>query len=125
MSILLLIEDDCTILENTAELLAMEGYSVITANNGITGFEKVLTTRPHLIICDVLMPQMDGLQLLAKLGLHPELKMIPFIFYSAKTEKKDIKKGLDAGAYDYITKPCEIEHLLAAVKKCIKEKSSN
>jgi len=123
MPLLLLIEDNCTIRENTAELLMLEGYTVITASNGVKGFEKVTQLFPDLIICDVLMPEMGGLELLGKLGLHQKLKLIPLIFYSAKSEKKDIKEGLDAGAYDYIIKPCELENLLASIQKCCKEKN--
>lgn len=83
MPTLLLIEDNRTILENTAEPLAMEGFAIITANDSSKGFQKIVDYRPDLIICDVLMPEMDGLELLAKLGMHPELKKIPLIFYSA------------------------------------------
>lgn len=125
MPLLLLIEDNRTIRENTAELLVMEGYEVITANNGLNGFTKIVDHRPDLIICDVLMPQMGGLELLAKLGLQPELKRIPLVFYSAKSEKKDIQKGMDAGAYDYITKPCELRDLLLSIEKYFKEKKQS
>jgi DNA-binding response OmpR family regulator len=121
MPIILLIEDHGTILENTAELLEMEGHTVITAKNGIEGFQKILNYSPDLIICDVLMPKMGGLELLAKLGMHPEHKTIPLIFYSAKSEKKDIKTAMDAGAYDYVVKPCELNNLLASIRKCLSE----
>ena len=121
MNTLLLIEDNRTILENTAELLELEGYTVLTAANGKIGFQKIVDHRPDLIICDVLMPEMGGLELLEKLGMHPEFRTIPLIFYSAKSEKKDIRKGMDLGAYDYVTKPCELENLLASIRKCLKD----
>lgn len=122
MLTILLIEDNRIILENTAEFLEMEGYSVITAADGKKGFQKVIDVRPSLIICDVLMPGMGGLELLAKLGMHSSLKTIPVIVYSAKAEKKDIKNGMDLGAYDYIVKPSDLEDLLASIQKCLKER---
>ena len=117
---ILLVEDDRTICENTAEILEMEGYTVFTASNGKEGFQKIKTMLPDLIICDILMPEMGGLELLAKLGLHSELKTIPVIFYSAKAEKKDIKKAMGLGAYDYIVKPSDLNDLLASIRKCMK-----
>ncbi len=116
-----LIEDHADIMEGTAELLELEGYQVIMANNGKEGLEIIKRTPPDLIICDVLMPEMDGLALLACLGLDHDLKRIPFIFYSAKSEKKDIQKGLDAGADDYVVKPSELTNLLASIEKCLPE----
>lgn len=122
MPIILLIEDNITICENTKEFLDMEGYTVVTASNGHQGFQKIINLRPDLIICDILLPEMDGLALLAKLGVHTELKTIPLIFYSAKSEKKDIKVGMDLGAYDYIVKPSDLKDLLASVQKCLTAK---
>ncbi|MGB5553375.1 MAG: response regulator [Flavobacteriaceae bacterium] len=119
MPTLLIIEDNRTIRENTSELLEMEGYTVIAANNGKDGFHKISNFRPDLIICDILMPGMDGLELLRKLGLHHELKTIPIIFYSAKNEKKDIKTAMDLGAYDYIVKPSDLNDLIASIQKCL------
>ncbi len=119
MQTLLVIEDNRTIRENTAEFLEMEGYVVLTATNGINGFKKITDFRPDLIICDILMPEMGGLDLLAKLGLHKGLKTIPVIFYSAKSEKKDIKSAMDMGAYDYIVKPSDLQDLLASIRECL------
>ncbi|WP_281542234.1 response regulator transcription factor [Maribacter aestuarii] len=122
MTSIVLVEDNPTICENTAEILEMEGYTVITARNGKEGFQKIKANRPDIIICDVLMPEMNGLDLLAKLGLDSELKTIPFIFYSAKSERKDVQQGMDLGAYDYIVKPSDLGDLLASIQKCIKDK---
>ena len=116
---IVLIEDHTDILESTAELLELEGYQVITAKNGKEGLQKIKQTQPDLIICDVRMPEMDGLALLASLGLRKDLKWIPFIFYSARSEKSDIQIGLDAGADDYLIKPCELKKLLASIKNCL------
>lgn len=68
------------------------------------------------------MPEMCGLELLAKLGLHKDLKKIPFIFYSAKSEKKHIEEGMELGAYDYIVKPTDLTDLIASIKKCLTER---
>lgn len=125
MPTLLIIEDNRTILENTTELLEMEGYTVITANNGNKGFQMVLSHRPDLIICDVLMPEMGGLELLAKLGADSEHKMIPLIFFSAKSEQTDIKIGMDLGAYDYVVKPFRFELLLDSIRKCLNARKQN
>ena len=119
MPTIVLVEDNRTVCENTAEILEMEGYTVVTARNGKKGFQKIMELLPDLIICDILMPEMDGLELVAKLGLHSELKTIPVIFYSAKAEKKDIKEAMDLGAYDYIVKPSDLNDLLASIQKCM------
>ena len=122
MPTILLIEDDCTIRENTAEFLELEGYHTLTATNGKDGFEKIARHIPDLIVCDLLMPEMGGIELLARLGTLKHLKTIPLIIFSAKNEKKDIYKGMLLGAYDYIIKPSDLEDLLASIRKCLKSK---
>lgn len=114
---ILIIEDDQGIRGNTAELLQLEGYLVATASNGRTGLEKIKCETPDLILCDILMPEMDGFSVLGHVGQDPDLKRIPFIFFSAKSEKIDIKAGIDAGADDYLTKPFELEDLLTTIEK--------
>ena len=125
MPTILLIEDNRDILENTTELLEMEGYTVITAANGEDGFLKICSTCPNLIVCDILMPQISGLELLGKLGTHPQFKKIPVIFYSAKSEKTYIKKVMDMGAYDYIVKPTDLSDLFESIRKCLKDRVSS
>ena len=122
MTRILLIDDNATILENTAELLELEGYETISASNGREGLEKALRLVPDIILCDLLMPEMDGFTVLKRIGEHPDLKRIPFIFFSAKSEKIDIKMGLDSGADDYLTKPFELEGLLKSIEKCLLKK---
>ena len=119
MATILVVEDNRTILENTTELLEMEGYSVITAANGKEGYSKVLKFLPDLIVSDIWMPEMDGFELLKTLGTHADLKNIPLIFFSARSEKKDIKKGIDMGAYDFIVKPSDLSDLLVSIKNCL------
>lgn len=125
MSTILIIEDNRNIRENTAELLEMEEYNVITASDGKEGFQKILDLIPDLIICDILMPKMGGLELLAKLGMHNDLKTIPLIFFSVKSEKKDIKIAMGLGAYDYIVKPSDLKNLLVSIRKCLKNRKSS
>ena len=116
MKKLLLIEDDVTVRENTAELLELSNYDVLTASNGKLGIEKARQEVPDIIVCDIMMPEVDGYGVLEALGKNPETLNIPFIFLSAKTEHKDIRKGMDLGADDYLTKPFEEEELLSAIE---------
>jgi len=116
MKKLLLIEDDVTVRENTAELLELSNYDVITASNGRHGIEKAKQTHPDIIVCDIMMPEIDGYGVLDALSKDPNTRNIPFIFLSAKTEHKDIRKGMDLGADDYLTKPFEEEELLSAIE---------
>ncbi len=119
---ILIIDDDKVIRENTAELLELEGYSTLTASNGMKGLEIIRLHLPDLILCDLRMPKMDGFAVLGHLGQHLELKRIPFIFFSAKSEKADVKAGIDAGAAGYLTKPFELKDLLASIEKCLNSK---
>ncbi|MGO4917973.1 response regulator [Maribacter spongiicola] len=116
---ILIIEDDNDIRENTSELLELEGYVTLTASNGKIGLEKIISNVPDLILCDLRMPEMDGFTVLSHLGHYPHLKRIPFVFFSAKSEKLEIKTGIDAGADGYLVKPFELEDLLTIIEKCI------
>ncbi len=116
MKQILLIEDDKALRENTEELLELSGYSVMTAPNGKIGIEKAKEVMPDIIICDIMMPEIDGYGVLENLSSEESTKHIPFIFLSAKTEHKEIRKGMDMGADDYLTKPFEEEDLISAVE---------
>ena len=116
MKSLLLIEDNDDIRENTAEILELGGYKVETAENGKIGVEKALEKRPDLIICDVMMPVLDGYGVLHLLNKNPELKGIPFIFLTAKAERSDFRKGMEMGADDYVAKPFTDIELLTAIE---------
>ena len=116
MKTLLIIEDDIVLRETTAEILELENYKVVTAANGKRGIEQAKIMLPDLILCDIMMPEMDGYELLDILSKDESTKRIPFIFMSAKTEIKDVRKGMDLGADDYLTKPVSEELLLSAIE---------
>lgn len=116
MKTILLIEDDTALRENTAELLELSGYKVFTAPNGKIGIEKAIQETPNIIICDIMMPEIDGYGVLEAVASTEATKHIPFIFLSAKTEHKEIRKGMDMGADDYLTKPFDEEELISAVE---------
>lgn len=116
MTKILLIEDDIALRENTAELLELSDYEVCTAPNGKLGIEKVKIENPNIIVCDIMMPEIDGYGVLEALAQDPTTNQIPFIFLSAKTERKEIRKGMDMGADDYLTKPFEEEELISAIE---------
>ncbi len=116
MKHILLIEDNDEIRENTAEILELAGYKVNTSLNGKLGVEQALADKPDLIVCDVMMPVLDGYGVLHLLNKNPELKGIPFIFLTAKAERGDFRKGMEMGADDYVTKPFTDIELLTAIE---------
>ena len=116
MKTILLIEDDTTLRENTAELLELSNFRVLTAPNGRIGINKVNEHLPDLIVCDILMPEIDGYGVLESVSKNPNTSHIPFIFLSAKTEHKEVRKGMNLGADDYISKPFEEEELISAIQ---------
>jgi len=115
MKKILLIEDNQDVRENTAEILELENYDITTAENGKIGVEKALMDIPDLILCDIMMPELDGYGVFESLSNNSKTASIPFIFLTAKTEKTDVRKGMNLGADDYLTKPFEEEELLDAI----------
>lgn len=115
MKKILLIEDNEDIRENTAEILELANYKVTTADNGKTGYQKALEIFPDIIICDIMMPVLDGYGLLHLLQKNDHLKNIPFIFLTAKSERLDFRKGMELGADDYLTKPFTELELMNAI----------
>ena len=116
MTTLLLIEDEETMRDLTATALELEGYRVHKAAAGSAGVEMARLHRPDLILCDIMMPGMDGYEVLAALRSDPALSRIPFIFLTAKGEKKDLRQGMVSGADDYLTKPITLDELLDAIR---------
>ncbi len=112
---ILLIEDDKIVRENTAEILEFADYHVSMANDGKMGVELAKKEIPDLIVCDIMMPKLDGYGVFQILSKNQKFKHIPFIFLTAKTNHSDIRKGMELGADDYITKPFEESELLSAI----------
>lgn len=115
MKKILVIEDMADVRENIAELLEISGYATITAEDGAVGVDKALEEKPDLILCDVMMPRLDGFTVLNILSKRPETSDVPFIFLTAKAEIDDFRKGMNLGADDYITKPFSKEELLQVI----------
>jgi len=119
---IVLIEDNKDVRENTAEILELSNFKVIQANNGKTGVEIVTREKPDLIICDIMMPVLDGYGVIHLLNKNPETATIPFIFLTAKSDRIDFRKGMEMGADDYITKPFDDVELLNAVESRIRKR---
>lgn len=121
MKKVLLIEDNQNIRENTAEILELANYTVFTAENGKDGVEAALREKPDLIICDIMMPVLDGYGVLHMIQKNPAVQNTPFIFLTAKAERNEMRKGMELGADDYLTKPFDGTELLNAVESRIKK----
>ena len=122
MKKVLLIEDNQDVRENTADLLELANYEVMTAEDGELGVEKAKLFLPDIIICDIMMPKLNGYEVIKQLSNEPNTASIPFIFLTAKTSSTDMRLGMNMGADDYLTKPFEEKELLDAIT-CRLEKS--
>ena len=122
MKKVLIIEDNDDIRENVIEILELAGYQVSSANNGKAGVELAFQDIPDIILCDIMMPEMDGYGVLYMLSKRPETIAIPFIFLTAKAEHFDRRKGMEMGADDYLTKPFDDMELLNAIESRLKKK---
>ncbi|CAG0928947.1 Transcriptional regulatory protein WalR [Thermoflexales bacterium] len=115
MSKILVIDDDTGIRNNLTELLEAEGYEVSSAEDGRRGIQQVRLTLPDLVICDIMMPELDGYGVLTELREDPVTATIPFIFLTAKIENSDLRQGMNLGADDYLVKPFTRTQLLMAI----------
>lgn len=116
MKKILLIEDHKEIRENTAEILQLAGYEVFAAENGKAGVELARTQVPDVVVCDIMMPVLDGYGVLHLFRRDDALQQVPFIFLTAKSERADQRKAMELGADDYLTKPFTETELLAAIE---------
>lgn len=121
MKTVLLIEDDKLLRENTTKILQLSHYNVLAAENGKTGVKIAIQNRPDIIVCDIMMPKWDGYKVFNVLNRKETTKRIPFIFMSAKSEEKDIRTGMNLGAYDYISKPFKESDLLNSIDSRLKK----
>jgi DNA-binding LytR/AlgR family response regulator len=113
---ILVIEDEKQLLLNITELLEEENFEVVTASNGKEGIFQALKERPDLIICDIMMPEMDGYEVFNELNRNKNTSIIPFVFLTAKVDRCDLRKGMALGADDYIFKPFKSDDLITSVK---------
>ncbi len=119
----LIIEDNNDIRENVVEILELAGYQVFEASNGKQGVDLAIKNIPDIILCDIMMPELDGYGVLYMLHKNPETGAIPFIFLTAKAERVDLRKGMEMGADDYLTKPFDDMDLLNAIESRLKKKA--
>lgn len=119
----LIIEDNDDIREGTAEVLDLAGYETFTAKNGKIGVELAVKHLPDIILCDIMMPELDGYGVLYLLQKNPQTVNIPFIFLTAKAERADMRKGMEMGADDYLTKPFDDVELFNAIESRLKKKN--
>lgn len=121
MKTVLIIEDNPDILENTSEILELAQYKVRLAKNGKEGIAEAMRASPDIILCDIMMPETNGYEVLQYLKTNPATKNIPFIFVTASVEKKDIANAMDMGADGYLKKPFETDDLLNLISSHIKD----
>lgn len=119
---ILVIDDDENVLDTTSTWLELKGYQVFSATDGTQGVKVAFNEIPDLVLCDITMPDLDGYQVFEILQNNEKTVHIPFIFLSAKSEKADLRKGMQMGADDYITKPFAIDEVLKAIETRIKKR---
>ncbi|MBN8825190.1 MULTISPECIES: response regulator [unclassified Spirosoma] len=117
---ILLIEDDVQIRENVEELLTSQGFQVETATNGREGITQAMLHLPDLILCDIMMPEVSGYQVLEVVRSNRLIANVPFIFLTAKSDTSDMRRGMDLGADDYLTKPFTFQNLLRTIESRLK-----
>jgi CheY-like chemotaxis protein len=113
---ILVVEDETSLRKDIIEMLTYEGFEVIGAENGRIGIEQAQRHLPDLIICDIMMPEVNGYDVLAELRRDSKTATIPFIFLTARTDKMDRRQGMEQGADDYLTKPFAIQELLRTIE---------
>jgi DNA-binding NarL/FixJ family response regulator len=116
MKTILVIEDEPEMRRNLTTVLRFENFRSLTAENGLVGVNLAKKEKPDLILCDVMMPELDGYGVIAALRADPATVTIPFIFLTAKGERPDIRAGMNLGADDYLVKPVAKADLLAAIQ---------
>lgn len=120
MNKILVIEDEPEMRRNIATILKLEKFQVVSAENGRAGLEAVHRENPDLVLCDVMMPELDGYGVLQALRQDRETAAVPFVFLTAKGEKADLRSGMNLGADDYLTKPVAKADLLSAINARLK-----
>jgi EAL domain-containing protein (putative c-di-GMP-specific phosphodiesterase class I)/CheY-like chemotaxis protein len=124
MTKILVIEDEESVRENILDLLEAESFETLAAANGKIGVDLAVSEIPDLILCDLMMPNLDGYEVLKRLHLQAATATIPFIFLTARTAKADLRKGMDLGADDYVTKPFTRSELLSAIMSRLEKQTT-
>lgn len=124
MTKILVIEDDPTVRTLIAKLLKAEGFEVVSGADGETGIQLARIHEPDLIICDIMMPECNGYEVLTQLRQEPATARIPFIFLSARADRTDLRQGMELGADDYLTKPFKRTELLAAISARLEKQAA-
>lgn len=125
MTMILVIEDEVFIRENLIELLEIEGFEALGAENGTVGVQLAKEHRPNLILCDVMMPELDGYGVLNALRENPTTATIPFMFLTASADRTSLQKIRELGFNDYILKPFHVSKFLAAITARLEESTQN
>jgi len=123
MTKILVIEDSKDLRDDVVEMLSLEGYEAFGADNGQLGVELAKQESPDLIVCDIMMPEMDGYGVLEILRDNPNTANIPFVFLTAKTDRVDMRQGMVLGADDYLTKPFMVNELLDSIRSQLKKRA--
>ena len=118
---ILVIEDEVLLRANTVQILSFEDFHTIEAENGLLGVQLAQEQLPDLILCDVMMPELDGYGVLVALRQNPLTSAIPFIFTTAKASHADLRQGIELGADDFLSKPFSADELLAAISTQLKK----
>lgn len=121
MKRILIIEDNTDIRENLEEYLMLCDFDVVIAQDGEVGLAKIQEKRPHLILCDIAMPKMDGFQVLEQIKSDKKTATIPFVFITSSAQKKDLEKGMSVGADAYLTKPFQMQELTKVIDQFVNE----
>lgn len=124
MKTVLIIEDNEDIRENTAEILEFSGFSVIAVDSGEHGLSAALHSKPDVILCDIMMPGMDGYDVIRQLKGDPLTSGIPFIYLTSSGEKCDLELASDMGANGYVRKPFDGRELIAEIQRCLKQRTT-
>lgn len=117
MAHILIIEDEAQIRDNLVRFLRLDGHQVSSANDGMAGLEAIRTVVPQLVICDFMMPRMDGFEVLAALQADDALRALPFIMLSASAEPERLAQALALGACAYVTKPFQFADIRALLER--------
>jgi DNA-binding response OmpR family regulator len=124
MTKILVIEDDIDLRANLVDLLELEGYEVVFAENGEEGLSRVYQDQPDLVVCDIMMPKLSGFEVLKELRARQDNYVIPVIFLTARADRASIRQGMEMGADDFLTKPFTQQELLRSIRTQLEKRTA-